>query len=97
METPEVSDFRQYILEARWSKAENALQRLGVQDREGLWDARFLISQQKYLELLEAQKTTDALHVLRNELAPLDVDSEQLHSLSRYTSQHSNYFKLTPL
>ncbi|KAJ7343183.1 WD40 repeat-like protein [Mycena albidolilacea] len=82
MEKPEVTDFRQYILDARWSKAENALQRLGVQDREGLWDARFLISQQKYLELLEAQKTTDALHVLRNELAPLEVDSEHLHILS---------------
>ncbi|KAJ6525716.1 WD40-repeat-containing domain protein [Mycena capillaripes] len=82
METPEVTDFRHFILEAQWSKAENALQRLGVQDRESLWDVRFLISQQKYLELLEAQKTTDALHVLRNELAPLDVDSEQLHMLS---------------
>ncbi|KAJ6597194.1 WD40 repeat-like protein [Mycena vulgaris] len=82
METPEVADFRRFILEARWSKAENALQRLGVRDREGLWDARFLISQQKYLELLEAQKTTDALQVLRNELAPLDVDSDQLHILS---------------
>ncbi|KAJ7286113.1 WD40 repeat-like protein [Mycena rebaudengoi] len=72
MEAPEVTDFRRYILEARWAKAEAALQRLGVRDREGLWDARFLISQQKYLELLEAQKTTDALQVLRNELAPLD-------------------------
>ncbi|KAJ7744979.1 WD40-repeat-containing domain protein [Mycena maculata] len=82
METQEVADFRRFILEARWSKAENALQRLGVQDREGLWDARFLISQQKYLELLEAQKTTDALQVLRNELAPLDVDPDQLHILS---------------
>ncbi|KAJ7087763.1 WD40 repeat-like protein [Mycena epipterygia] len=82
METPEVADFRRFILEARWSKAENALQHLGVRDREGLWDARFLISQQKYLELLEAQKITDALQVLRNELAPLDVDSEQLHILS---------------
>ncbi|KAJ7047107.1 WD40 repeat-like protein [Mycena alexandri] len=82
METSDVADFRRFILEARWSKAENALQRLGVRDREGLWDARFLISQQKYLELLEAQQTTDALHVLRNELAPLDVDSEQLHTLA---------------
>ncbi|KAJ7157017.1 WD40 repeat-like protein [Mycena crocata] len=82
METPDVADFRRFILEARWAKAENALQRLGVRDREGLWDARFLISQQKYLELLEAQKTTDALHVLRNELAPLDVDPDQLHILS---------------
>ncbi|KAJ7085797.1 WD40 repeat-like protein [Mycena belliarum] len=82
METPDVADFRRFILEARWSKAEDALPRLGVRDREELWDARFLISQQKYLELLEAQHTTEALQVLRNELAPLEVDSDHLHRLS---------------
>lgn len=42
------------------------------------------MSQQKYLELLEANKTTSALYVLRNELAPLDVDTDLLHTLSRY-------------
>jgi hypothetical protein len=46
-------------------------------------DAKFLVNQQKYLELLEAQKMTEALYVLRNELAPLDVGAEQLHVLSR--------------
>lgn len=46
-------------------------------------DARFLISQQKYLELLEARKTTAALHVLRNELAPINTETEHLHTLSR--------------
>ncbi|KAF9469272.1 WD40 repeat-like protein, partial [Collybia nuda] len=84
METSEVSDFREYILDGSWSKAEAALMRLGVSDDEGLWDARFLISQQKYLELLEAKKTTSALHVLRNELAPLNVDSDELHTLSSF-------------
>jgi len=100
MESLEVSDFRQYVLDGSWAKAEAALTRLSVSDEEGLWvnppthlpdpvhlpftqDAKFLISQQKYLELLEAKKTTSALHVLRNELAPLNVDSDQLHTLSR--------------
>lgn len=46
-------------------------------------EAKFLISQQKYLELLEANKITAALHVLRNELAPMDVDPDSLHALSR--------------
>ncbi|KDR73582.1 hypothetical protein GALMADRAFT_620676 [Galerina marginata CBS 339.88] len=82
MESPEVSQFRQYILDGMWPKAEAALARLGVQEEEGLWDAKFLISRQKYLELLEARKPTAALHVLRNELAPLNVDSDQLHTLS---------------
>ncbi|KAF8077731.1 WD40 repeat-like protein [Lyophyllum atratum] len=82
MEEPEVYDFRQYILDGSWTKAEAALMRLGVSEDDGLWDAKFLISQQKYLELLEAKKTTSALHVLRHELAPMNVDSDQLHTLS---------------
>ncbi|KZT09725.1 WD40 repeat-like protein [Laetiporus sulphureus 93-53] len=79
MESPEVAEFRRCILGADWNSAEAALSNLGVEDEERLW---FLISQQKYLELLEAGRTTAALSVLRNELAPLNIDPEQLHSLS---------------
>jgi hypothetical protein len=50
----------------------------------GLQETRFLISQQKYLEHLEMGRTAMALHVLRNELAPLHTDPELLHPLSRY-------------
>lgn len=82
MESSEVSEFRQYVLEGAWDKAGTALERLGVNEEEGLWEAKFMLSQQKYLELLEENKTTQALHVLRNELAPLNADSEQLHILS---------------
>ncbi|KJA27057.1 hypothetical protein HYPSUDRAFT_131958 [Hypholoma sublateritium FD-334 SS-4] len=82
MEAPEVSQFRQYILDGLWPKAEAALVRLGVHEDEGLWDAKFLISQQKYLELVEARRPTEALQVLRNELAPLDVNANHLHLLS---------------
>lgn len=48
----------------------------------GMQTARFKICQQKYLELLEEQSVNEALHVLRNELAPLSSDDEELHSLS---------------
>ncbi|CAA7271486.1 unnamed protein product [Cyclocybe aegerita] len=82
MESPEVSQFRQYILDGMWSKAEAALERLMSEEDEALWDAKFLISRQKYLELVESRKPTAALQVLRNELAPLNVDSDQLHTLS---------------
>lgn len=40
METAEVSQFRQYILDGMWSKAEAALVQLGVQEDEGLWVRR---------------------------------------------------------
>ncbi|EAU88784.2 WD repeat-containing protein [Coprinopsis cinerea okayama7 len=82
LEAPKVTQFRQYILDGMWLKAEEALDHLNVVDEDDLLDAKFLIKQQKYLELLEAKKTTAALHVLRNELAPLNVDSDHLHTLS---------------
>ena len=37
MESPEVSQFRQLILDGLWAKAEAALVRLGVDEEEGLW------------------------------------------------------------
>ncbi|KAF7322514.1 WD-domain-containing protein [Mycena chlorophos] len=84
MESPQVAEFRQYISEGQWAKAENVLGVLGVglHDPEHLPDAKFLINEQKYLELLEAQRTTDAVYVLRNEIAPLGVDTEKLNQLS---------------
>ena len=46
--------------------------------------AQFLISQQKYLELLEQQNINQALTVLREDLAPLKTDLDKLQSLSGY-------------
>lgn len=43
---------------------------------------KFLLRQQKYLELLESRDLAAALVVLRNELTPLKKDVERLHSLS---------------
>lgn len=43
---------------------------------------RFLLRQQRYLELLEARDLGAALHVLRNELTPLKRDIPRLHALS---------------
>lgn len=43
---------------------------------------KFLISQQKYLEMLEVGAQKKALAVLRIELAPVAKDSEALHTLS---------------
>jgi len=37
MESSEVSQFRQYVLDGAWAKAEAALERLGVDGEEGLW------------------------------------------------------------
>ncbi|KAG2061593.1 WD40 repeat-like protein [Suillus hirtellus] len=84
LEAPEVSEFRQHILRGAWADAEPLLIELGVTDADALLDARFLIGKQKYLELLEARKTTAALQVLRNDLAPYStaLEQDELHALS---------------
>ena len=43
---------------------------------------KFLLRQQKYLELLEDRDLNGALSVLRNELTPLKRDTGRLHALS---------------
>ncbi len=45
---------------------------------------RFLIRQQQYLEALQRGHVTEALQVLRNELAPLAADQQtaKLHYLA---------------
>ncbi|KAI7883591.1 WD40 repeat-like protein [Lichtheimia hyalospora FSU 10163] len=85
LESDTVTRFRAAILAGDWSLAESLLTMLpGNNDPEStnLLQAQFLIRQQKFLELLEAQKTMKALHVLRNELTPLGQSIDRLHQLS---------------
>lgn len=46
-------------------------------------ELKFQLRRQKYLELLELRDLGGALLVLRQELTPLNQDTQQLHSLSR--------------
>lgn len=43
---------------------------------------KFLVLEQKYLEYLEEGRVLDALHVLRNELTPLQHNTPRVHQLS---------------
>jgi len=45
---------------------------------------RFYVGKQKFMELLEKQLVKEALSVLRNELAPLGVETDSLYQLSCY-------------
>lgn len=45
---------------------------------------KFSILEQKYLEFLEDGKVLDALNVLRNELTPLQHNTNRVHQLSSY-------------
>lgn len=43
---------------------------------------KFLLLEQKYLELVEEGKILEALHCLREELTPLKFNTERVHTLS---------------
>lgn len=47
-------------------------------------EMKFLLLEQKYLEYLEDGRVLDALHVLRNELTPLQHNTSRVHQLSSY-------------
>lgn len=47
-----------------------------------LQEMKFLLLEQKYLEYLEEGRVLEALHVLRNELTPLQYNTPRVHQLS---------------
>lgn len=89
LEHPAACTLRAHVLAGDWSKAEHDLRALhellctmpNVEPR-ALQEMKFLVLEQKYLEHLEAGRALDALHVLRNELTPLQHDTARVHRLS---------------
>jgi WD repeat-containing protein 26 len=90
-----VSAFRSYVMAGNWAETESLLfghrqefatdsASRGLPLVDGINDEqlKFWIRQQKYLELLEKRDLSGALLVLRQELTPLNQDSDRLHSLT---------------
>ncbi|XP_072939037.1 WD repeat-containing protein 26 isoform X2 [Epargyreus clarus] len=89
LEHPAAATFRQHVLAGDWVKADHELRELHELLRESphvepqnLAEMKFVVLEQKYLEHLEAGRVLDALHVLRNELTPLQFDTPRVHRLS---------------
>lgn len=86
LEHPAAAKFRTHIMDGEWVKAESDLEELQslVQRPDGLLRMRFLLLEQKYLELLETGDAFEALQCLRHELTPLKFNTERVHELSSY-------------
>ncbi|XKL61463.1 hypothetical protein PGB90_008520 [Kerria lacca] len=87
LDHPAAAKFRQHVIDGEWTKAENDLNELKMlldNSKQSLAEMKFLILEQKYLEHLEDGRALDALHVLRNELTPLQHNIERVHVLSSY-------------
>lgn len=90
LEHPAATKFREHVLCGDWHKADYDLQELqNIVESEklskhNLIEMKFLILEQKYLEYLDDSRPIDALHVLRNELTPLQHNTPRVHQLSSY-------------
>uniref|UniRef100_A0AAG5D810 CTLH domain-containing protein n=1 Tax=Anopheles atroparvus TaxID=41427 RepID=A0AAG5D810_ANOAO len=89
LEHPAATKFRVHVLCGDWTKADHDLQELqsmvdSKTDRASMSEMKFLLLEQKYLEFLEESRPIDALHVLRNELTPLQHKTPRVHQLSSY-------------
>ena len=74
---------RTSVTQGDWARVEELLPILGIPTRD-LTVVKFLVREQKYLELLEKGALKLALSVLRQELTSLKVNESKLHQLSGY-------------
>ncbi|XP_037817992.1 WD repeat-containing protein 26 homolog [Lucilia sericata] len=88
LEHPSATKFREHVLSGEWSKADADLKELEPLIDNGkpstITEMKFILLEQKYLENLDDNCHLDALHVLRNELTPLQHNISRVHQLSSY-------------
>lgn len=86
LEHKTATKFRQHVMNGEWLKLDNDINQLQLLNDKpkNLNEMKFLLLEQKYLEFLENGKPLDALHVLRNELTPLNYNTPRVHTLSSY-------------
>ncbi|XP_076063985.1 WD repeat-containing protein 26-like isoform X2 [Oratosquilla oratoria] len=84
LDHPAAARFRQCVMDGEWTKAETALNELRnmLDNPANLSEMRFLLLEQKYLELLESGQVLEALNCLRSQLTPLHHNMERVHHLS---------------
>jgi len=83
LDHPAAVRFRQCVLEGRWGPALTALEGLGARlGQQEAKEMRFLVLEQKYMELLEAGQPLEALQCLQKEMTPLSEDQDRLHRIA---------------
>ncbi|KAF9380789.1 hypothetical protein BGX21_002274, partial [Mortierella sp. AD011] len=83
LESPSVTRFRESVLRGNWDELEQLTEKLELDPAHEV-SVKFLIREQKFLELLEARQIKSALIVLRSELTPLNQNMDRVHTLTSY-------------
>ncbi|KAF9193419.1 hypothetical protein BGZ50_007491 [Haplosporangium sp. Z 11] len=88
LESPAVTRFRECVLKGQWDEVEKLTGELDLDPAHEI-SVKFLIREQKFLELLEARQIKSALIVLRSELTPLNHNMERVHTLTSFMMSSS--------
>ncbi|KAL9252920.1 WD repeat-containing protein [Drosera capensis] len=89
LHTPMVSRFMKEVQEGRWDESVVTLHEIGV-SKDDVKSASFVILEQKFLELLQKGRASDALNTLRNEITPLGINVNEVHKLAARVVFHSS-------
>lgn len=81
---PAVSEFRRGVLLGQWEHAAAQIPELQLESDEAVCAVRFLILEQKFLELVDDQQFAPALECLRTQLAPLGDHTDKLRRLAGF-------------
>ncbi|KAF9379455.1 hypothetical protein CPB97_008950 [Podila verticillata] len=84
LESQAVTQFRECVLSGAWDMVEQLSEHLDIDPVDCLPTVKFLIREQKFLELLESGQIKSALIVLRSELTPLNKNMERVHTLTSF-------------
>lgn len=79
-----VNIFMRHILDGNWDESINTLRKIGLSNESMVKSASFFILEQKYLELLQADRVMEAVKTLRTEIAPLSINNNRIHELSSF-------------
>lgn len=83
---PTAANFKKMVLNGDWSLAVKTLEELKnhLENPDNIVEMKFLLLEQKYLELISKRSTIDALKVLQVELSALKHNQARVHELSSY-------------
>ncbi|CAG0883506.1 unnamed protein product [Darwinula stevensoni] len=86
LDHPAAAKFRQHVMNGEWAKAEADLIEISpfLKAPQDVTKMRFLLLEEKFLELAEEHRTVEALNCLRRELSPLGYNTERLHQLASW-------------
>ena len=84
-----IARFRDCVLCGDWDAAKSVVDHLGFSTLATKLAVQFMLGRQKYLELLEAQRTDAALACLRDELAPLEHSRKEAEAAAESSAAAS--------